>query len=328
MIDDRHLEWMATLDWSVHGPGRPAMPSDGLPLQTALSHLAELATEPWPDGIDHFLSRAGNTPQGDWISSDEAFDAAGDPVQSFHATHGDRVRAMARTMRVPIASVDEITRDEWSAVELASVDYWEIGAGARHVWWALAPMFAKMAAGDDGVVIRVRPIGGGDEVPFGRSFWSKADPETVVRTLATCTVAQPDPFHPAAPATHRLFVERVGLERALKAAARESYISPIRLDDRLQRPIDTSDPGDALLLKHMRGLMTAENAATLTKDEIISTLEERLCCEVSDRLYARLRKTVLDDDPSLAAVFRRPGPRKGGLVVRQRPALRIVRSTD
>ena len=176
---------MATLDWSVHGPGRPAMPSDGLPLQTALSHLAELATEPWPDGIDHFLSRAGNIPQGDWISSDEAFDAAGDPVQSFHATHGDRVRAMARTMRVPIASVDEITRDEWSAVELASVDYWEIGAGARHVWWALAPMFAKLAAGDDGVVIRVRPIGGGDEVPFGRSFWSKADPETVVRTLAS-----------------------------------------------------------------------------------------------------------------------------------------------
>lgn len=304
-LEDRDLEWMAELDWSLHGLKGTTFVSDNKLIAAAAALLGEHAAPFWPDEDPYFLARAGNTPRGRWVEADVAFGPGGILTSLYYDTR-DLAISHARDLLIPLASPGDVTPAEWEAISDAGMELWAVGEGARRMWWKLAPLVARLAA-DRKIVTFARPVGGGTEEPVRAALW-KLDPDTAVKRLARCGLNLERPFDSEAAVTHHLFVESVGLGHVMQDTARENYIPHSFVDDVFPRPIDEKSPSDALMRAHLHKLMLENPEWTV--DDFNEALETKYSTNIGPRPFRRMREAVLADDPALARIVTKSGPKR------------------
>lgn len=300
MIDDHEIEWLAELDWSMHGDAqhRDVCPKGTIPLATAFERLARHAIDVWPEGHYRFpfLKCAGLKPHSGWVTSDIAFDPEGRPHPSIHAVHAPGVIADAMRLNVPIASTDAVTREEWEDVEATGGEDWAWGTGARRVWSNLAPSFAAAASRGE-VKTFARRIHGGPTSAIEPKLWAIGF-EMAVRRAASCAICldggEDGPFDPNAKPTHRLFVEAIGLEPALQAIARETYVPQLDLGPiaPLLRPIDEKLPSERRLTDRLVLLLESHDPRTTASDEFRTMLETDFVCDIGPRPFRRIWRSA------------------------------------
>lgn len=319
MIDDRELDWMAALDWSKHGAAqeRSVVRKGYVPLATALARLARHSVDVWPESDDgrYFLRCAGLRPRGDWVPAELAFDDEGAPYQSVHARRAPELVADAEHLDIPIASASSVTRGEWESVGIAGGDDWEWGIGARRVWAVIAPAFAK-AAFDGRIKTFYRGSGGGGGEPkeLKSSLW-ELEFEMAVRRAAACAIYMDNEawaFDQSLKAEHPIYVLEEGLEATLQAVARETYASPLNLDDigRLHRPIDDHLPPKDRLVARLAHLLTIHDPRKASRDSLCDLIEIDFACTLRDRRRKDIWKLALAIiDEKLCEKYMRAGPK-------------------
>ena len=233
-------DWMAGLDWSMHGDKSRRFANPRQFLAVTLHRIAEYATGEWPghDEIPFFLAKAGVEPRGAFRPADDVFADDGSPT----TLYGDGLAsAIAHAARrgIPLASSNALTRDEWDWIEWHGAWDWSCGEGARLVWSRLAPAFAELASSGR-VETWIEPIDGGRAERLPASAW-QLPPDAAVRRCARCAVNGDDPFARNAPATHHVFVDGAGLDKAIMETAFGTYMARLEPDIELPRLIDAAD---------------------------------------------------------------------------------------
>ncbi|MBM7406387.1 MULTISPECIES: hypothetical protein [Sphingomonas] len=310
---DLHNEWMTSLDWSRHARHATEYISMKEMLSGVLDKLARHVCAPYPDGLEFFLSQAGNKPAGQIVPAEEAFTEDGRPIYSVHRRLDALMRAHADDWSIGILEPDVISWDEWERIIDAGSDYWETGIGARRAIAGITPVFCRLAA-EEVIKCHARPFGGGAETVeiSGRKWWD-LDPDQAIRRVASCSLNLSRPFDADAQPDHLIFVSRIGLDRALIEAARRSYVQIVALDDlppwTIKRQVDRGQIDKEAVARYLISLMDSGDYENAKNQDFEAAVEDVFGARALGRCYqeAKARAIAADDGKRARFGKRRPG---------------------
>ncbi|WP_230770229.1 hypothetical protein [Sphingomonas sp. Leaf4] len=314
---DGDNDWISTLDWSAYRRPHTDYVSKAFFLPGVAEMFARHLCAPWPTEIDLFLSHAGNTPPGRIVQAEDAFAADGTPIHSVHRRLDATMRAHADDLEIAIARSDVITFAEWQEICDAGDDLWHLGQGARRAVNGLAPIIARLAA-EERIRCHARPInGGGDRIPIvGRTWWDM-DPEQAVRRMAAAAIDPSSPFDEHARPTHRIFVEREGLQNAIYDAQRKEYVAIAFLEFgrwALRRPADHYAVQVAEVTAFLVQLMESGHYEHAINEDFQFEVEQKFGKPGLGRCYERAKAAAIADERRARFGRRRPADHGTGKV--------------